>query len=706
MLFGNCFFVIILSAMCIHIQVTGETCANAHGDVKKFGPNCQYKCHCKNNNTCDEETGYCYNGCDVKWYGLGCQIRDLAETEVARQLYVGFSNSSRHWAFFANDGDNTTCSYSYRDEIGVTRYSPPWWRVQTPTVETIWEMTFLTKEEFLVNFKGFKVTVETAPAEKVEDKTFYPPESDVKLCYMHNNSVPSNTSIHVSCNTPLKGNLVRITLANSFADLVLCDVRVHSGCDVGLWGKTCARVCGHCLSGTCNMINGYCSGGCETGYKDTPKCNQECPSGSYGFNCSSTCSGNCASVFSDCHHIIGSCLDGCLTGWKGPRCDEECDAGFWGKNCVKVCGHCLSGTCNTRNGECSGGCEAGYKDTSKCEMKAKLNNSKDAVHFPVAGVVGGSLVAVAVILLALVFLLWRRKKRKLPKNMTDHSASSDGNYLSPAYSTALYANENIPTDLDYDNGVQTREGAYESLQEGTTDIHSYEMPTNDANQSVEERERTTELHYYETPNDDANQSVAERERTTEIHNYENPTNDANQSVAERERTTEIHNYENPTNDASQSVEERERTAELHYYETPSDDANQSVAERERTTEIHNYENPTNDANQSVAERERTTEIHNYENPTNDASQSVEERERAAELHYYETPYDDANQSVAERERTAEIHNYENPTNDANQSVAERERTTEIHNYENPTNDAYQSVEESMTDVHVYNTLQN
>jgi hypothetical protein len=48
---------------------------------------------------------------------------------------------------------------------------------------------------------------------------------------------------------------------------------------------------------------------------------------------------------------------------------------------------------------------------------AKLNNSKDAVHFPVAGVVGGSLVAVALILLALVFLLWRRKKRKLPKNM-------------------------------------------------------------------------------------------------------------------------------------------------------------------------------------------------------------------------------------------------------------------------------------------------
>jgi hypothetical protein len=37
-------------------------------------------------------------------------------------------------------------------------------------------------------------------------------------------------------------------------------------------------------------------------------------------------------------------------------------------NCANMCGHCLSGTCNARNGECSGGCEAGYKDTPKCDQ--------------------------------------------------------------------------------------------------------------------------------------------------------------------------------------------------------------------------------------------------------------------------------------------------------------------------------------------------
>jgi hypothetical protein len=51
----------------------------------------------------------------------------------------------------------------------------------------------------------------------------------------------------------------------------------------------------------------------------------------------------------------------------------ECDAGFWGKNCVEVCGHCLSGTCNARNGVCSEGCDAGFKDTPKCEMKGMQN---------------------------------------------------------------------------------------------------------------------------------------------------------------------------------------------------------------------------------------------------------------------------------------------------------------------------------------------
>ncbi|XP_060578566.1 protein draper-like [Ruditapes philippinarum] len=897
----------ILLSVCILCHVLHGTlsqvgeCTAGPGDVKTFGPDCQYQCHCKNGTACDEDKGYCQNNCDIKWYGPGCQLSDLAETEIARHLD---NIKPGRWARYANDGDKASCSYTNTAKDGASRTRPPWWRVQTPKLETIWEMVFLTKEEYLHYFKEFKVTVETAPANKAGEGNYYPPETEVRLCYQHDNSVPSNESIHVTCGTLLTGNVVRIELASKNSQLVLCDVRIYGGrnlafkknvafsaamdedlhpatlvvdgdsrnspldycfsteqsnsdywvtvdlghlafinrikitkynddriqdyeiyvsntteqmdavlaysdnskyppnlevsmhttgqfvklerpknrdatviceleiygecstgkcgfncltechcktfeervsgvctsgcegrwtgpglecinnCDETHWGEQCTLQCGRCKDfQPCDVLTGYCKSGCQNGTLETPlcdtdcpngtygenctlecsgncndkdscrktdghcergcspgftydKCDTKCPRGSYGFNCSSTCSVNCASVFSDCDHNDGSCFDGCLPGWEGSRCEKKCDAGFWGMNCANMCGHCLSGTCNTRNGECSGGCDAGFKDTPKCDQEcdiynygdncsrfcspkcknvcdrvngtcsncttgwkgskclqecdsgewgencenqcghclngscdtsdgtcdggcspgykttemctekcdvgfwgkncvevcgncssgicdarngecsgdcearykntpkcdqAKLNNSKDAIDFPVAAVVGGLLVAVVVILLALVFLLLRRKKRKLPKNMTDHDASRDRNYLSPAYSTALYANENIPTDHDYDNVVQTREGAYEALQEETTEMHHYETPTNDANQSFEEREGTAELHFYENPYNDPNQSDKEREGTTESQNYETASDDAYQSVVESMIDVHVYN---------------------------------------------------------------------------------------------------------------------------------------------------------------------
>ena len=82
---------------------------------------------------------------------------------------------------------------------------------------------------YLEYFKGFKVTVENAPAEEARDGKYYPPETEVKLCYQHENLVPANESIHVTCDTPVEGNLVRIQLATIYTQLVLCDVRIYGG---------------------------------------------------------------------------------------------------------------------------------------------------------------------------------------------------------------------------------------------------------------------------------------------------------------------------------------------------------------------------------------------------------------------------------------------------------------------------------------------
>lgn len=47
----------------------------------------------------------------------------------------------------------------------------------------------------------------------------------------------------------------------------------------------------------------------------------ECPLGSYGRNCSQTCSKKCY-MFRTCDKKTGSCHGGCVQGWKPPLCDK------------------------------------------------------------------------------------------------------------------------------------------------------------------------------------------------------------------------------------------------------------------------------------------------------------------------------------------------------------------------------------------------
>ena len=46
-----------------------------------------------------------------------------------------------------------------------------------------------------------------------------------------------------------------------------------------------------------------------------------CPKGQYGQKCSFRC-GNCLDE-EPCHHINGTCISGCLPGWKGEWCDQS-----------------------------------------------------------------------------------------------------------------------------------------------------------------------------------------------------------------------------------------------------------------------------------------------------------------------------------------------------------------------------------------------
>lgn len=46
-----------------------------------------------------------------------------------------------------------------------------------------------------------------------------------------------------------------------------------------------------------------------------------CETGKYGIDCRQRCSAFCHNS-GICHHLTGTCKDGCKNGWKGAQCLE------------------------------------------------------------------------------------------------------------------------------------------------------------------------------------------------------------------------------------------------------------------------------------------------------------------------------------------------------------------------------------------------
>ncbi|XP_062612923.1 receptor-type tyrosine-protein phosphatase epsilon-like isoform X2 [Saccostrea cucullata] len=134
-----------------------------------------------------------------------------------------------------------------------------------------------------------------------------------------------------------------------------------------MYGINCSKKCGNCLDELqCHHINGTCLNGCSSGYKDE-LCTVECDGGMFGINCTQNC-GNCLKG-KQCHHINGTCLEGCSAGYKGSLCIEECDNGTYGDKCGKKCGQCINDTqCHHITGLCKEGCSIGYKG-SLCDKE-------------------------------------------------------------------------------------------------------------------------------------------------------------------------------------------------------------------------------------------------------------------------------------------------------------------------------------------------
>lgn len=119
----------------------------------------------------------------------------------------------------------------------------------------------------------------------------------------------------------------------------------------------------------------------------------------YGANCNNPC-GKCFDL-EQCHHISGTCLTGCESGYRGLKCTEgwtvylvhdiqiwnkydtalinsfflECMDTFFGINCSQECDNKCN-SCNRTTGTCDNGCKPGWTgvscQTGTCKLYWKL----------------------------------------------------------------------------------------------------------------------------------------------------------------------------------------------------------------------------------------------------------------------------------------------------------------------------------------------
>lgn len=99
-----------------------------------------------------------------------------------------------------------------------------------------------------------------------------------------------------------------------------------AACPEGSFGHNCTQTCS-CVRGNCDPINGFCA----------------CPAGYHGYLCDRLCSGGagcsercqCANG-ARCDYVTGQCV--CPAGWTGKTCQRSCRQvwlipGVFGANC-------------------------------------------------------------------------------------------------------------------------------------------------------------------------------------------------------------------------------------------------------------------------------------------------------------------------------------------------------------------------------------
>ncbi|XP_070550003.1 multiple epidermal growth factor-like domains protein 10 [Ptychodera flava] len=194
----------------------------------------------------------------------------------------------------------------------------------------------------------------------------------------------------------------------------VCDTEFDFKSVYGIDLNYCQVKCSHCINGDkCMKRDKNCN--CAAGWKGD-KCDQKCPSGFHGYNCTNVCDCNKNET---CNHVTGACS--CPPGQRCPddkpetcKCPETCT-----DKCIR---DSTTGTCQciATAKVCSGpSCDLASTGVTPKSSEVVSNNTNMIVTIVIV------LVVLVVVLSIIAIVLYVRSRRNQPRRADYKYAKQD-----------------------------------------------------------------------------------------------------------------------------------------------------------------------------------------------------------------------------------------------------------------------------------------
>ncbi|XP_052256588.1 uncharacterized protein LOC127861905 isoform X3 [Dreissena polymorpha] len=350
---------------------TSATCEIACSGY--FGNMCSHQCHCNNRTeVCDSVNGTCASGCLEGWSGSNCSVDlNILRSDKYNVSVSQSSNYSTCTADRAIDGLlgtlNTTDDAFCTSCSATSNIEAPWWQIHLDRKILGLSVRVFGRKDIANMLQSQNILV------YVSNETFTEDSNATLVGEIHNPTTDDGETL--SLNKTIF-QYMRLRRWNA-SYMALCEVKLFGAdCLAGHYGEYCDLQC-NCLDNKdCDAVSGKCSHeGCKPGWKGDA-CDTRCIIGTYGQNCTESCSMNCMNT-GDCKNDDGSCIGGCVAGYDysaSQLCNTTC-SGYFGNMCSHQC-HCNNRTevCDPFNGTCASGCLEGWSG-SNCSVDLNILRS-------------------------------------------------------------------------------------------------------------------------------------------------------------------------------------------------------------------------------------------------------------------------------------------------------------------------------------------